>query len=112
MSDSAIVKEALETSSPEERQLWISAIKEELPNLQTKNTWVSVHRRQLDRRPIATDIELKVKRDSCANSTRFKARFVAGGNMQVHGIDYADFYPPAVYFSVVPLCIALYISFR
>lgn len=111
-SDSPSVEEALEHSSLEEKELWIRSIQEELENLEKLETWKIVNKKSNilyrdKRKLIPTHIVLKIKRDKNGKPVRFKARIVAGGNLQIKGIDYQDVYAPVVDFSLVRTCIAL-----
>ncbi len=71
------------SATPEERDMWQSAIDEELASLESKNTW------EIDdspgAQPLPTHVVLKVKRKSDGTVDRFKARVVAGGNFQTYG---------------------------
>jgi len=76
-SDEPTLREAL-NSTPDERNMWQSAVDEELASLESKNTWSpddSPHAQ-----PLPTHVVLKVKRKSDGGVERFKARVVAGGN--------------------------------
>jgi len=78
-ADSPTIKQALEESSPEERQLWIAAIEEELQNLDRANTWKSIgnygdakQKRMLGKKLLPTHLVLKVKRNENGDPIRFK----------------------------------------
>ena len=74
-SDKPTLGEAM-SATPEEREMWLSAIDNEFYSLDSKQTW------QLDHSPkeqtLPTHVVLKVKRRSDGTVERFKARIVAG----------------------------------
>lgn len=87
-------------------QKWSAAIKEELDAHEKNATW------QIVDRP-STNVLLtgrwifKVKRDQSGNVERHKARLVARGYMQRHGLDYFETYAPVAKMASIRLLLAL-----
>ena len=112
-SDQPTIKESLENSSEIERKLWIEAIQEELNNLKNAKTWKKIPRKLRRRilrkikKPIPTHLILKVKRNSNGQSYRFKARIVAGGNLQIKEEDFDVVYYPVIDFILVRVFLIL-----
>jgi hypothetical protein len=97
-NDEPTLREAV-NASPQDRELWLKAIKEEFEALEDKGTWVpDVHSR---RQALLTHIILKVKHDTAGNVVRFKARIVACNNHQRYGEEYFETYAPVVDFALV-----------
>ncbi len=105
-SDTPTVKQALEESTPEERELWLAAIQEELDSLSEKQTWKPVEN-DPRLRALPTHIILRIKRDENGNPIRFKARIVVGGHLQRPGIDFDNVYSPVVDFALVRSVMAI-----
>lgn len=103
-SDEPSLHEALK-STPEERDLWQSAVQDELASLENMQTWERDDSPAAQ--PLPTHVVLKVKRQSNGNVERFKARIVAGGNHQTYGNDYMETYAPVVSFAMVRLFLYL-----
>jgi hypothetical protein len=104
-SDEPTLREAIH-ASPQEREMWLQAIKEEYEALDSKGTWAPDQKSR--KQALPTHIVLKVKRDAAGCVERFKARIVAGGNHQQYGEDYFQTYAPSstsdwyVYFYMLP----------
>lgn len=74
---------------------WEQAMKEELDSLKKLGTWILVPRPK-DVKPITAKWVFKIKLDANNQPTRFKARLVARGFQQTHGIDYDETFAPVV----------------
>ena len=105
-SDTPTVKEAM-NASPPEVAMWRNAITKELTKLAKKGTWEElgkISRKGRKRigpngeRLIPTHVILKIKRNPDSHPVRFKARVVAGGNLQIKNLDYDGVYAPVVDF--------------
>lgn len=103
-SDDPMLREAL-SATPEERDMWESAINEEFQYLDSKHTWTPDDNPAAQ--PLPTHVMLKVKRKSDGNVERFKARVVAGGNLQTYGENYKETYAPVVSFALVRIFLYL-----
>lgn len=105
--DETTLGEAMKATS-EERDLWPSAIQEEIDSLNEKNTWI------VDEYPkskkLSTHIVLKIKRDTNGHPEIFKARVVARGNFQTYDQDYKEAYPPLAPFSLIRMFLYLDLS--
>ncbi|KAJ1036191.1 hypothetical protein NDA18_000057 [Ustilago nuda] len=66
---------------------WEEAINIELDSLTNAGTWAIVDLPP-DRKPISAKWVFKTKQDAANNISKFKARLVACGYSQVHGVDY------------------------
>ena len=109
-SDDPSVKEAMSSSAPEKKE-WEKAIQEELDSLEEKGTWQVVSKSAAKGKSggkiLPTHVVLRIKRDSDGNPSRFKARIVAGGNLQTIGRDVDSVYAPVVDYTVTLLTLAL-----
>lgn len=114
-SDEPTVEEAM-NASPPEKAMWLEAIIQELESLERKKTWIPLGeairkgRRFIGpdgERLLPTHMVLKIKRNKHGQATRFKARVVAGGHLQIEGLDFDGVYAPVVSFENVLLVQAL-----
>ena len=91
------------TTGPESKQ-WIKAIKDEYASIQKNHTW----------EPTDLPAECNVvgskwifkKKVSSDGSTKYKARLVARGFSQIHGVDYQDTYSLVVRYTSLQLLFA------
>lgn len=74
---------------------WKSAMEEEVRVLQRNETWTLIPRQTKDN-VISTKWVFKVKQNQDGSFERYKARLVANGMRQVHGLDYIDTFSPVV----------------
>ncbi len=111
-SDEPTVEEAL-SSTPQEIEEWYQAIKQELDGLDEMRTWkqvgtvASFKESNKGVKLLPTQIILRIKRDEHGSPSRFKARLVAGGNLQIVGQDVDQVYAPVVDYSIVLLLLAI-----
>ncbi len=105
--DEPTPSEAL-SSTTSEREAWVNAIDEELDSIERNGTWEASS--LVKSTPLPTHVVLNLKRDSEGNVERFKARIVAGGNLQVYGRDYDDTYAPVAEFPIVRMILCLVVS--
>ena len=98
-------------------QLWKAAIRDELKQLEKMGTWKILQHSERDSlyssisRNFPTHIVLKIKRDEKGHPTVFKARLVAGGNLQVLGKDCDTVYGPVVDYSATLFLLAVAVQF-
>lgn len=102
VSDELSLEEALEGS---EKEHWEQAIKEELKSFEDNKAWDIVDI------PVSANIVkckwvLKKKCDS-DNNVRYRARLVAKGCSQRHGVDYSETFSPVVRHTTLRLLFAL-----
>lgn len=111
-TDSPTVQEAM-SATESEVELWKTAIDDEITSLEEMGTWKIVTKRTVQNRKnsnepvLPTHVILKIKRNSEGVPERFKARIVAGGNLQISGRDVDDVYSPVVDYSIVLLTLAV-----
>lgn len=84
---------------------WVAAMREELKALQDNDTWelVPFENQQL----VDNRWTFKIKVDSEGRAVRHKARLVARGFTQVHGVDYWDTFSPVVRMESVRALLAI-----
>lgn len=85
---------------------WRKAMDEEIQSLEAHGTWELVSRPE-NRNVISSKWVFKLKRDANGNPIRYKARLVARGFSQKHGIDYFETFSPTIRFSSFRLLLAL-----
>lgn len=86
--------------------LWLEAIIAEIGMLVDYETWIAEDKPE-GANVVGSNIILKRKRDGNGKIKKYKARLVAQGFSQVHGIDYHDTYSPVVRLDTIRLLIAL-----
>jgi hypothetical protein len=72
---------------------WKKAIQVELDNLKAAGTWELVERPR-DTNVVDSKWVFRVKKDADGNISKWKARLVARGFMQVYGVDYFETFAP------------------
>ncbi|GKB16092.1 zinc finger, CCHC-type containing protein [Tanacetum coccineum] len=85
---------------------WVKAMDSELASIERNNTWKLVDLPK-NRKPIGLKWVYKVKRDPNGKIVKHKARIVAKGYVQKHGIDYEDVFAPVARIETVRLILAL-----
>ena len=85
---------------------WEAAIKTEYDSLVSRNTWKLVPR-PAGRKLVDSKWVFKLKRDSDGNIARYKARLVARGFTQEHGVDYHETFAPTVRVISIRVVLAL-----
>jgi len=95
-------------STDAEVSLWKEAIQSELDSLNKMGTWMKVSKYDLKgSRALPSHVILKIKRNEDGLADRFKARVVAGGNLQVMGRDVDDVSAPVADYAIVLLTLAI-----
>jgi hypothetical protein len=85
---------------------WQEAIDTEYKSLQERQTW-SLVVKPAGRKIIDSKWVFKIKRNSDGTIARYKARLVARGFTQEHGIDYTETFAPTVKFSTIRVILTL-----
>lgn len=78
-----------------DKDLWLSAMQEELNSLKQNCVWKLV-KRPTDRKIVTNRWVFRIKRKANGDVDRYRARLVARGFSQVHGIDYNLTFAPVV----------------
>lgn len=84
------VQEALDSPDAEH---WLEAMRCEIKQFNEKNTWVETTLPN-GRRAVTAKWVFRRKRDENGNIVKYKARLVARGFTQIHGVDYDETYAP------------------
>ena len=92
-------------NSPE-RDKWIAAMKEEFDSLGKHGTMELVPRPE-GRKTITCKWVYRIKYDANGNVVRHKARLVARGYSQIHGLDYTETFAPVTRLETLRLLFAL-----
>ena len=89
-------------------EFWIEAMKTEVLDLLSRNTWERVLRSSVPRDPSGKKCKVlksiwafKLKRFPDGSPQKFKARFCARGDLQQEGVDFFDMYAPVVKWSTI-----------
>jgi len=88
------------------RDHWKVAIVTEYISLQKRQTW-SLVVKPVGRKIVDNKWVFKIKRNSDGTIARYKARLVARGFTQEHGIDYTETFAPTMKFSTIRVILAL-----
>ncbi|THH18467.1 hypothetical protein EUX98_g8949, partial [Antrodiella citrinella] len=86
---------------------WQAAIGAEIENLVANNTWTVVERPPDDVNVVDSKIVLRVKKNAAGEIDKYKARLVARGFTQVHGVDYFETFAPVAKLSSFRLLLAI-----
>lgn len=117
MQGHAYLSECHEPSSYEnalksqESEKWSKAINEEYASLMENQTWKLVQPPK-NRKIIRNKWTFKIKENSAGQTIRYKARLVACGYSQVHGIDYDETFSPVVKYTSIRVILAVATSFN
>ena len=79
---------------------------EEIKSLEKMGTWEAVPLPE-GRKTISCKWVYRIKRDADGNPTRYKARLVARGFSQVHGLDYDETYAPVTRLETIRLLLGI-----
>lgn len=107
-TEPATAKEAQECDESSE---WKTAMDEEMEAHKLNNTWTLVDRPS-DSRTVKGKWVFKRKCDDKGKTIRFKARYVAKGYSQLHGIDYNDTFAPVVRHASIRFLFAVAVKLR
>nr|KYP61818.1 Retrovirus-related Pol polyprotein from transposon TNT 1-94 [Cajanus cajan]KYP63036.1 Retrovirus-related Pol polyprotein from transposon TNT 1-94 [Cajanus cajan] len=88
------------------KEVWRSAMEEELKSIEKNDTWEMVNLPQ-NKKAIAVKWVFKTKFKSDGSIAKHKARLVAKGFMQKEGIDYSEVFAPVARLETVRLIVAL-----
>ena len=95
-----------ETTTSDEKDAWMNAIRDELRAHDKNNTW-SVVKRNASMNVIDSKWVFVKKKDENGVVKRYKARVVARGFYQQYGIDYKDTFAPVIKLKSLRMIIAL-----
>lgn len=96
-------QEAIESIESEK---WLKAMKEEIDSLSVNNTWILVQK-PLKQKVIDCKWVFKIKNNPDDTIERYKARLVARGFNQEHGIDYEETFSPVVRYDSIRAILAI-----
>jgi Reverse transcriptase (RNA-dependent DNA polymerase) len=102
--DSPTISSALASTNKDK---WLEAIDKEVSALEDAGTWTMVQH-QPGMNILRSHLVLKAKRDTAGAIIKYKARLVAGGDAQVHGLDFDQSCAPVADFTV--FCVILSIA--
>ena len=85
---------------------WKSAMQEEYESLMKHNTWTLVDLPE-DRNLVGSRWVYKIKRNASGKIDRYKARLVAQGFTQEHGIDYEEIFAPVARYQSIRCVLAI-----
>jgi hypothetical protein len=86
---------------------WEAAIKAELDALKAAGTWDLVERPDSRRNVVDAKWVLRVKKNAAGEIEKYKARLVARGFTQVHGVDYYETFAPTAKLASIRLILAI-----
>jgi Reverse transcriptase (RNA-dependent DNA polymerase) len=101
--DSSTISSALASANKDK---WLEAIVKEVSALEDAGTWTVVPH-QPGMNILRSHLVLKEKRDTAGAIIKYKARLVAGGDSQVHGLDFNQSYAPVADFTVVRVILSI-----
>ena len=88
---------------------WLSAMDDEIQALKTNDTWVLVPR-PTNHNVVGCHWIFKTKLRSDGSIERHKARLVAQGFSQIHGLDFGDTFSPIVRLATVRIILSLVVT--
>ncbi|CAM8944369.1 unnamed protein product [Rhodiola kirilowii] len=88
-----INEEHWDFSEAKEHRIWVEACEDELASIEKNKTWNLVDL-PLGVKPIGLKWVFKIKHNSDGNINKYKARLMAKGYVQKHGIDYDEIFAP------------------
>ncbi|KMQ85397.1 retrovirus-related pol polyprotein from transposon tnt 1-94 [Lasius niger] len=106
-TDPETAEEALERP---DRELWAKAIEEEKKSLIENHTWTLTPLPE-GKKVLDTKWVFKTKRNASGEVERYKARLVARGCKQTHGIDYIETYSPVIRYTSIRFLCALAVKY-
>ena len=92
-------------------EVWRQAMKEELEAIERNSTWELVKLPEKCKSIVVKWI-YKIKRNVSGEITRYKARFVAKGFIQVRGIDYEEVFSPVARAESIRIIIVMAAQFK
>jgi Reverse transcriptase (RNA-dependent DNA polymerase) len=101
--DSPTISSSLASTNKDK---WLEAIVKEVSALEDASTWTVVPH-QPDMNILLSHLVLKAKRDTAGAIIKYKARLVAGGDVQAHGLDFDQSYAPVADFTVVRVILSI-----
>jgi Reverse transcriptase (RNA-dependent DNA polymerase) len=101
--DSPTISSALATTNKDK---WLEAIDKEVSALEDAGTWTMVSL-QPGMNILRSHLVLKAERDAEGAIIKYKASLVAGGDAQVHGLDFNQSYAPVADFTVVRVILSI-----
>ncbi|XRB11160.1 retrovirus-related Pol polyprotein [Pseudoscourfieldia marina] len=91
-----------------DHERWILAIDSELNSHQLNGTWIVIDNDGTVKNLIGCKWVFKIKLNSDGSIARYKARLVAQGFSQIHGVDYSETYAPVVQYQTLRTLLAIY----
>jgi Reverse transcriptase (RNA-dependent DNA polymerase) len=101
--DSPTISSALASTNKDK---WLEAIDKEVSALEDAGTWIMAQH-QPGMNILRSHLVLKAKRDTAGAIIKYKASLFAGGDAQVHGLDFDQLYAPVAYFTVVHIILSI-----
>lgn len=86
--------------------MWLTACEDEITAIEKNQTWILVDL-PVGVKPIRLKWVFKIKRNPDGSVNKYKARLIAKGYMQKHGIDYDEVFAPVTRIKMIILFIAL-----
>jgi Reverse transcriptase (RNA-dependent DNA polymerase) len=101
--DSPTISSALASTNKDK---WLEAIKNGVSALEDAGTWTMVAH-QPDMNILRSHLVLKANQDTAGAIIKYKARLIAGGDAQVHGLDFDQSYAPVADSTVVRIILSI-----
>lgn len=105
-----INEEPWDFSEAKTKTVWVKACEEEIASIEKNHTWLLVDL-PAGAKAIGLKWVFKLKRNPDGSVNNYKARLVANGYVQRHGVDYDEVFAPVARIETIRLIIALSASY-
>ena len=104
--DGSVPKSLSDAMRSPDAECWKAAAQSEMDSLNKENTWILVDKLPPGKNLVSNKWVFTHKRDGTGKIVRYKARLVARGFSQRHGVNYAEVFAPVVRYGSIRVLLA------